>query len=193
MNVKPEAGKVGGNLIAFCGAKGVGKSTLAHLLVCNSPGLIKMAFADPLRLMLEVIGISSHYHTDNKTEPIPFLPGNPTARHLLQTLGTEWGRDCVHTDIWAVTASRRFEIIQDQGHTVVVDDMRFPNEYELVRESGGIVVRVSRPGIENQDEHVSEAHWKDFDYDFEVNNNTTPTAAMESFGKGLTRYLQTKK
>jgi len=179
-----------GYLIAFCGSKGSGKSTLANTIATKIPMCKRMAFADPLRLMLEAIGVSSYYHTDNKGMPIPFLPGNPTARHLLQTLGTEWGRDQVHSDLWAITALRRFEGELHRGNSVMVDDMRFPNEWEAIHATNGIIVRITRGALaDDGDEHPSESHWRDFDYDFELKNDGTPEELLKAFHQGLNNHL----
>jgi hypothetical protein len=40
------------------------------------------------------------------------------------TLGTEWGRDLVHADIWTRLWAARAECFP----LVVADDVRFPNE-----------------------------------------------------------------
>jgi hypothetical protein len=49
--------------------------------------------------MLQAIGVSEYYHTRNKDAVVPHLPGEQTARGLMQTLGTDWGRDLVDPNL----------------------------------------------------------------------------------------------
>ena len=66
-----------------------------------------------------------------------------TVRHLLQTLGTEWGKCLVADDVWLRVwhhSAKRYE-------RVVVDDVRFPNEAELIKAQGGELWLIERPNI----------------------------------------------
>ena len=88
-----------------------------------------------------------------KGEPDPSLGGH-TPRYLMQTLGTEWGRRMISDDIWL-----RAWVKALGGHrNVVVDDVRFPNEAELIRSLGGYIIQIDRPNgptIDHSD-HPSE-------------------------------------
>lgn len=68
-----------------------------------------------------------------------------TCRGVPQTLGTEWGRQRVHRDLWVTCARRTIERSLRAGVPVVVSDVRFPNEYKLIRELGGEMWFVDRP------------------------------------------------
>ena len=70
-------------------------------------------------------------------------PAYLTPRYALQTLGTEWGRDCYDT-VWADLGVRR--ALATPALTVVITDCRFANEAESVRRADGEVWRVVRPG-----------------------------------------------
>jgi hypothetical protein len=90
-------------------------------------------------------------------------------RVMLQTLGTEWGRDHVHEDVWVDYMIRRTALIVEQGFKgTVVSDVRFKNELLAIRKAGGKLVKVVRPatdtaalvtGVEN---HQSESEQKLF-------------------------------
>lgn len=108
-----------------------------------------------------------------------------SARVILQTLGTEWGR-AVDDLIWAKYAHKVAKQIQeenafyDQTHGVyhnevmdspdykgvVIPDHRFINEVKLTHEQGGHVIRLRRLEHEKKDEtvgisgHRSEAEQK---------------------------------
>jgi hypothetical protein len=68
--------------------------------------------------------------------------GHPAVRKLLQLVGTELGRDLIgYEDVWVdqlLSAAQNVE-------NVVVDDCRFVNEAEALRENGFVLVRVTRP------------------------------------------------
>ena len=97
---------------------------------------------------------------------------NLSPRIMLQTLGTEWGRDCVNEDVWVNYMIRRAANIVERGIAgVVVSDVRFKNELEAIRKAGGKLVKVVRPvtdqnaletGVKN---HQSESEQKFFDND----------------------------
>jgi hypothetical protein len=50
----------------------------------------------------------------------------------------------------------------DLGISVVVDDVRFPNEAAIVRRLGGELWRVERPGTERGTSHASEGELDDY-------------------------------
>lgn len=70
-----------------------------------------------------------------------------TVRHLLQQLGTEFGRNLIHADVWQVTGqTRALRVARGGGHPLaVITDGRFANEVEGVRRAGGHVVRLIDP------------------------------------------------
>jgi hypothetical protein len=129
-----------------------------------------MAFATPIRNMLEAIGVSPHYHTKNKDLIIPHLPGEQTARSLMQTLGTEWGRNMVDQNIWCATAIELMRVAMERND-VFVDDCRFPNESYAIEQMGGVVVRIVRPNQIETDAHESERHWANLPFDYELVND----------------------
>jgi len=145
-----------------------GKTTIAKFL--QERGYTRLPFAQPMRDMLSVMlsdlgyseeHIAHHLYVD-KEALVPEL--GVSARHLLRTLGTEWGRECVSPsvwlDVWLAKARRK--------SFVVVDDVRFTNEAELIRLLGGEVWRITRPGVVRNTEHASEGgldEWEHFTCD----------------------------
>ena len=76
---------------------------------------------------------------------------------MLQTLGTEWGRYALHPDFWLMCMRRRLDVYsQVPDLVVVIPDARFENEAALIREHGGAIVHVVRPGADSSDTHASE-------------------------------------
>lgn len=133
------------NLIGLAGRAGAGKSLVASML----PGHRVIGLADPLYAGLSVmLGVDVGDLRDRafKERAIPWLGRSP--RELLQTLGTDWGRDLVADDLWVTLARRRIAGLLEQGVGVAVGDVRFANEARMIRELGGEVWLVVRPGAE---------------------------------------------
>jgi hypothetical protein len=141
-------GRTDMKLIAFTGLAGSGKSECAKLT-----GYQVVSFSAPIKQMLSCLGLDRHalYGAD-KEKPIEYL-GGVTARTLMQKLGTEFGREMIHPDIWVKWMER--VITSERYESIAIDDVRFDNEIKMVRRLGGKVIRVTRPGVAAQD-HVSE-------------------------------------
>ncbi len=88
--------------------------------------------------------IYERVYGSRKEEPIPQLNG-VSSRFLQQTIGTEWGRHAVSKDFWLLTTRAAVEKTRADGHPVVIDDVRFPNEFDMIREMGGKLIRIHRP------------------------------------------------
>lgn len=137
-----------------------GKTTVANYL--NGMGYRRLPFAAPIKLMLRPFLTQLGYgdRTDHflegegKEDLIPELRLTP--RQLMQTLGTEWGRTCVHPQVWTMCWERMAASNLERGIDVVVDDVRFPNEAAMVRRLGGEMWRVERSNTERQTAHASE-------------------------------------
>jgi hypothetical protein len=138
-------------IIALTGYMGSGKSTAAaHLR--DAHGYEVVPFAAPLKNMLRALGVPEESLTGaDKEVPLDLLGGR-TARHAMQTLGTEWGRNLISPDLWISVWRKAIE-----GHEkVAVDDMRFLNEAQAVRDLGGLIVRIKHPRDTDISLHDSE-------------------------------------
>jgi hypothetical protein len=148
-------------LIALCGYPGAGKDEIAKYLV-ERHGWYRVSFADPMRRALLAIDpwvkvqegvfhplteIIDEWGWDYAKRAIPEI------RTLLQRMGTEAGRDIHGENCWVDLASK---LIKNTVGSVVVTDLRFPNELAAVRKLGGTVVHVVRPGVGKVNEHASE-------------------------------------
>lgn len=169
-------------IIAFTGRAGSGKSTAAAMVVKhpNARRAAVNSFTKPFKQML--IGLLTYALNDKdagqrlatdptvKEKPIPEL-GGVTPRFLLQTLGTEWGREAVDPDFWVYVAAHRADRNIRAGLGMVFDDCRFENEASLIRRLGGIVIGVK--GRENPDVPTTHASEAGVEPDFWVFNDQT--------------------
>lgn len=166
-------------LIAFTGKAGSGKSTAAKYLV-DSYGYTRIRFADGLkRMLIEGLGVDPRYVDGDLKEAVcPELCGR-TARHAMVTLGTEWGRELIHPNIWVRALDTQMYKLISQGRTkFVIDDCRFLNEADFVRRfsAGGTIrsriIRVVRPDTD-MGSHKSETEMDKIESDYILCNGTT--------------------
>lgn len=130
------------NVIGLVGLAKSGKSEVAKLLMAR--GYRRAPFARPLKDMLRSLGLSEdQVDGDLKEIPVDELFGL-TPRHLMRTIGTEWGRS-QHTDFWV--AVWRMRNLTGSHEMIVADDVRFPNEVAAIHALGGEVWHIDRPGI----------------------------------------------
>jgi hypothetical protein len=197
-------------IVGITGLAGSGKDTLADILV-SKHGYVRVSLADPLkRICKEVFDFSDDQlwgPSQRRNEPDTRYPREHslhgdkclccgqqhdymhefktcylTPRYALQTMGTEWGRNC-HGDTWVRYAMRVAKRILDPGvnhpnwvwytpqtgaqpsgnttwvkpQGVVIPDVRFLNEMAAIRSGGGKLLRIKRPGFEKpQWNHVRE-------------------------------------
>ncbi len=80
-----------------------------------------------------------------------------TFRQTLQLWGTEYRRR-QDPDYWVKRLEEKLVGLEK----VVIDDVRFLNEVEMVQRLGGRVIRIDRPGP-NESTHASENELNDFD------------------------------
>lgn len=142
-------------IIGVSGRAGAGKDTLAELLAQETDEVVQIDwFAEPLRQMLVAgLGLAREdFAPGRKEQVIPWIGKSP--RQLLQTLGTEWGREQVRRDIWVRAAERR---TQESGADVVIfADVRFDDEAEWIR-ANGVLIHLSRPLAHEVAQHRSES------------------------------------
>ena len=133
-------------LIGIAGPARAGKDTLCSYMLDNLDGIwLRSSFADPIKEMLRAIGVDC----SDDAKAVVSDDYGVTPRHMMQTLGTEWGRHMINGDIWVKAFARL-----NAGECVIVPDVRFENEAALVREHGVLIHLVGRGGIEGN--HVSE-------------------------------------
>lgn len=118
-------------------------------------GYTKVKFADPIKKMLKAAGLT-HVQLEGSDKEMPCeMLGGKTPRWAMQTLGTEWGRNLIGENLWVELWRCEVERLLKKQALVVVDDLRFNNEWSAVKSLGGLVVRVDRPGL-TADVHSSE-------------------------------------
>lgn len=150
-------------LIALCGAAGAGKDTVADMLPAR-----KLAFADALyREVCEAWGVEQHVLRCRETKETPtddlwiagcndrgfadlkiledwVAPRSP--RQILQ-----WWGDYRRAQDPDYFVRKLYDDLRIEGYSSdkhVITDVRFPNEAALVRQLGGQLWQIRRPGYE---------------------------------------------
>lgn len=142
-------------VVGITGAARSGKDTIADYL-CAEWDFGRIAFADPIKDMLcAMLGKDKAWLERNKDV---HLDGLGTPRRMLQTLGTEWGRELINDNIWINLARQKvFDIRNDRSFSgVIFTDCRFNNEARAIQDLDGEIWRVVRESAPQVDVHVSE-------------------------------------
>lgn len=86
---------------------------------------------------------------------------NLNVRRILQWWGTEYRR-AQDPDYWTKAWEAALAELADRSAHILVDDVRFHNEVDVVQRNGGILIRVERPGFNGANDHSSENSLDDF-------------------------------
>jgi len=134
------------NLLGITGHARSGKGTIAAHLVAQ--GWVEHSFGAPLRTFIaeELLGIGLAEFDAVKEIPQAKL-GGKTPRFAMQTLGTEWGREMVWTNLWVEKCMAKVLKELAAGQRVVLSDVRLDNEALAILNAGGRIIRVHRPGV----------------------------------------------
>lgn len=136
-------------LIGLAGGRGAGKDTVAGLLVTHH-GFHQHAFADALRDFLYAtdeawaLSLDIHGYDYSKRQVGGF-------RKRIDQVG-QAARDWISTDVWVDALAGRVRHSFHTGHSVVVSDVRYQNEADVIRDMGGIVLGIDRPHHNPADE-----------------------------------------
>lgn len=115
-------------------------------------------FADLLKYVAErmlSVPVYTMQSMKGKSMKFDWLDGM-TGREFLQKLGTAV-RNEVHPDFW----TRALFIKEKNNKNLIIPDVRFPNEAQIVKDHGGILIRIERPGA-GAGEHISETALDDY-------------------------------
>lgn len=160
-------------LVALTGKARTGKSTIADYLT-EAHDFTQVSFAFPLKQsIMNMFSLDSKVleSSDSKETVLPWLGKSP--RELMQTLGTEWGRDLVHPNIWIILAERKVEEIKAKNRHkgIVLTDVRFENEADWAKRQGFHLWRVNKQDAQPISSHPSESGVAVSNFDVFINNN----------------------
>lgn len=166
-------------LIGLIGRARSGKDTVAGYLARRHM-FAHIAFADPMKQMLET-AFGDLFRDGDREKPIDWLGKSP--RQLMQTLGTEWGRNQVHPELWVLLTEQKVKHFVELDMPLVISDVRFHNEADMILKHGGELWHIQRDTTEKINTHVSEqCSW-----------DTYPTKTIENNGSLEELYLKVEQ
>lgn len=105
-------------------------------------------------------------------------------RMFLQKLGTDAIRDGLHPNAWVNALMSEYKSEKFSGYIGdtrqdidaskwIITDTRFHNEAKAIKDKGGYVIRVDRPGLGPVNSHPSETALDKWDFDYRIENSGT--------------------
>jgi hypothetical protein len=173
-------------IIGLSGYAQAGKDTMGRILV-EEHGYTRIAFADILKAAIEKLNPYIPYAFDHdfptdfaRVRTLTSLYGrdetkarHPEYRRLLQVFGTEVGRQMLGEDVWVNAAFHQMK----PDTKYVITDVRFPNEFNRIKNEGGEVWRVQRLDVGPANGHASETALDGAKFDLWLFNDA-PIAQM---------------
>lgn len=170
-------------IIGLNGYAGSGKDTAGEYLVM-AHGFTRFAFADLLkdsvcslfgipreqvdRLKLDVTALVTLYIADLPVSENSGIIKEMSFRGFLQRYGTEAHREVFGEDFWV---DQLFSRMLTSTERAVITDVRFLNEAERILQFGGLVLRINRSRLFEDDTHASEQPLPDWLISGEVDNS----------------------
>lgn len=148
-------------VICFTAPKGTGKTSVANIfskkLEREGFNVHRLFFASALKNMVDALIADIGLSLPVKKEDIFFK--NIKIREIYQTLGSEWGRDTIDKNFWAIIVVNKILNISKESkekNIFIIDDLRFENELEILDIFNAYIFEIYREGIEYTKEHTSE-------------------------------------
>lgn len=189
-------------LVGICGPKRAGKDTVAAGMLTAFTtdkykadiSICRRAFADTLKE--EVAEFLAAYTSRTYTEAYRELttdgPEKEVHRKLLQFWGTEFRRTYCGEDYW-IEQHKQWLIDNPNNDIVLIPDVRFYNEIEYILSNNGVIVGVYRPGLDNDDQHISEIQWRGYtDWDCVFVNDSSKSALEDLAREAITQIYKQK-
>jgi len=169
--------------IAFIGKAKSGKTTACTHILENYKGFTKVNFKDALvaelrqnfpDLLQKLVELEypSRMFSDKVAQQKwidqswidqLFLDKPPLMRALMQNYGTEVRR-AGNVNYWVNEWVTTRKTLGD----VLVDDCRFHNEAQTIRDHGGVIIKIVQVGVEDSGTHSSELEMEGIAYDYEI-------------------------
>jgi hypothetical protein len=177
-------------VIGISGKIGSGKDAFADLFITHVKykyGILfeNKKFAYNLKKIVSILTGASMEEVLSREGKLKYLPEwGMTIGEMQQLVGTEAIRNNIHNNAWVLSLFGTYKADEDFW---IVTDVRFKNEAKIIKEKGGILIRLegdpnnSRAGDDRNMSHQSEIDLDDyvgFDY---VYQNVPPIENLKEF------------
>lgn len=181
-------------IYAFTGKKRSGKSTASDYLQTKIDAerinfkdpLITEAqenFPDLLNAIRDTLDETDYNGMELWSDKRLFDEKPRLIRTLLQNYGTNVRRND-DPEYWT---KRWIDTVETKERNIIVDDVRFINEADAVRDKGGILIRIVKNGQVDTDTHDSEVEMDKIEVDYTI---TADPGDTETIYKKLDEILQ---
>lgn len=182
-------------MIGISGKARSGKDTTAQILVESAPDIFETySFAKPIKVVCAMLFNWNEDHLYGDLKEVVDPVWGITPRYAKQTLGTDWGRNLINRDIWIKYAEEYSKRYPDK--VLVVTDVRFENEADFIRNSGGTIVHIKRQELDQINgvaNHESEAGVATKLSDIVITNDGTLEELRLKCDKIVTSVLKERK
>lgn len=178
-------------LIGLMGKAGSGKDTVADYLK-NNHNCVTYTFAEPIKEITRTLFLFDDEQLYGSKKEIIDKRWGVTPRETWQQIGTNIMQFAIygylpglinnvpmrqfwvyHFRMWY----KKFSSAPDNtGKTIIITDIRFPHEANIVKELGGQLIQIVRPDLDLSDikyVHSSETESEKIKPDIVINNNDT--------------------
>lgn len=182
-------------IIGLSGYAKSGKDTVAEMIQEIHPDKWEVKkFSGKLKVIASILtGIPAHQFEDQEFKSSMLgeewwknygdFYHQTTVRDFLQILGTDAIRNGLHTNAWVNALMADYKprkMDQYSPSNWIITDCRFPNEAEAIKDRGGMIVRVNRPGIAPVNAHPSETALDNWDFDYRIANDSDLISLKQS-------------
>jgi hypothetical protein len=171
-------------IIGIIGYKGSGKDVMADYLVQNFE-FTKISVAEPIKNACRDLFLltDEHFHDRVlKETKIPFWGLSP--REILQKVGTDLFRHQFDDQFWVkILEQRLLSFRHNNIENIVISDIRFQNEADVVKKYGGTLVYIDRFSRSN-DNHESERLYID-----RIDNIITNRGSITQYRDNIRKFI----
>lgn len=161
-------------IIGLSGIAGCGKDTAAAAIKELEPSTDVFAFAGPLKEACKILFNFSNdqlHHPTIKEEIDERWERSP--RQIFQWLGTDILRTHINQDFFVMNMKQRID--SSKADYIIISDVRFDNEAELIRSLGGKIVKIERNNgkTTKHSQHITEKGISPHLIDSVIQNNAS--------------------
>ena len=152
-------------LIGITGYARTGKDTVANRLVTEHE-FTRIGFADKLKQLARMIDPE----IDQLLNIVTWEEVKQITRYrkLLQDLGNS-ARIVISDTVWIDAVMSNI----NKHKNVVIPDVRYPNEFDAIKNANGYMIRVKRPGVGPLNDHITENIHDTFTVDATIINDSS--------------------
>ena len=174
-------------IIGLCGNKRAGKDSFADYLMSKYKTIQKYSFAGPLKKACQIMFCLSSEQIDGTLKETVDKRWGLSPRQIFQTFGTDLVRneypklvpgtqvEKIGSSFWVYRFQIWYEnwIKENPKKVLIITDIRFPDEFEVLKNMGGTIIKITRPSYSINDNHISEKNISKINGDYHIINEGT--------------------